>query len=567
MSHKDRLIALTSKGYFPRELPFAFTTESFGTYVNEILEDWRKAGVFRKKESGKIHISSTGKRYNKRGSYTYGNVEADIEVISKPKKGFERRNIHLTHPIPQTLLNYELAAGWRVLQKWLLRQTYSLDKLHISDQYDRSIKGINFTMHRAKKNYLEAMSDWLVKTDITRFYPSIYTHSIAWAAYGKEKVKSNISLYQGSLADRIDLLVRSCNRNQTVGIPIGPETSRIIAEVISSRIDTDFSERMHDIPKDNVDRLQDDWFIGVESLEKAEKALSVINAVYREYGLEINGSKTLISRIVGEGENQWISEIGAFLSHMRGPVRGSRFRALLSLTLRLQSKFQSEAVINYVLSILEPHAIDVDDIELLESFLLKAAVISPISMDNICRIIINIQHKTKRMSLGRIGYRFLVLAEKNLEKGNLYEVVWLIYTLRGLRIPLNSRRVAELSELIPSSVLSLILLDMKHKGLCVQSLPKSSWVAQISADRVEKDWIWLLAYEGIRHGWLPDPKGVMNKPFFQAMAARNIIFYDERKNVPPSASFVRTKKRARKQDNLDTKKLLSSIRGFNSPGY
>ena len=55
-------------------------------------------------------------------------------------------------------------------------------------------------MHNAKTLYLQATSDWLIKTDISRFYSSIYTHSIAWAAYEKDKVKNNLNLYKGCLA-------------------------------------------------------------------------------------------------------------------------------------------------------------------------------------------------------------------------------------------------------------------------------------------------------------------------------------------------------------------------------
>jgi hypothetical protein len=175
---------------------------------------------------------------------------------------------------------------------------YSLDEIQLSKNYVRGTKGITFELHRAKKDYVEAISDWLVTTDISRFYPSIYTHSIAWAAYGKEKVKANVPLYDGSLADRLDYLIRIENRNQTVGIPIGPETSRIVAEVISSRIDRDFSKKQSVFRdsqgENNIDRYQDDWHVGVDSLENAERVLSCIHDVYREYGLETNGNKTTV---------------------------------------------------------------------------------------------------------------------------------------------------------------------------------------------------------------------------------------------------------------------------------
>lgn len=419
---------------------------------------------------------------------------------------------------PQALLVHELSGNWKTVQKWLCRQTFSEDEIRVSSQYERSIKGINFPIHRAKKAYLEATSDWVVKTDISRFYPTIYTHSIAWAAYGKDNVKRNLNGYKGSLADRVDVLVRSCNRNQTIGIPIGPESSRIVAEVISSRIDTDFHSRCPQIPRECVDRLQDDWFVGVNSLEKAEKVLSVISSIYREYGLEINGSKTSIESLIASKTTSWIAEIGAFLSHRPGQLNSARLREFLQLCLRLQTEFRSEPVVNYALSVIESSLSSRSEVEILESFLLKAAAISPMSMDRVCRIFLNLQHRTKALSKQRVTSRFTTLAERYMERGHLFEVIWLLYTLRGLKCPLSSKAISEAAETTASSSLGLVLLDMQSKGLCIRSLPKAEWENSITDDRVRSDWIWLLAYEGFRHCWLSDKKGLMAKSFFKPMA-------------------------------------------------
>jgi hypothetical protein len=559
MPYKSRLKALLAKGYFPKELPSVFTTETFGSNVDEILAEWKAQKVFSVKPSGK----APGKPSPKQNAYAYDVEHAEIEIISKPKRGYERRNLHITHPVPQALLCYEIAKNWKSVQKWLLRQTFSLDEIRISESHDRSIKGINFAVHRAKKKYIESTSDWLVTTDISRFYPTIYTHSIAWAAYGKEKVKANLKLYQGALADRIDSLVRACNRNQTVGIPIGPETSRIIAEVISSRIDVDFKSKIPDAQSEFIDRLQDDWFIGVSSLEKAENALSTITTIYRDYGLEINGSKTSVERAVTTIGDQWVSEIAAFLSHRRGPIRSARLTELLTLSLRLQSKYPSEPVITYVLSILEGQTLIRDDLEALESFLLKAAVASPGSMDRICRMILNIQHETNKLSKQRISRRFKQLAEKNLENGNLYEVIWQVYTLRGLKTPLHSKLISEKIESTASSALALILLDMENKGLFVGKLPKTEWESRINKDRIQKDWMWLLAYEGIRHGWLSDHTNVMNEPFFKVMRDLNVEFYDPKKNVPISKKVVQKNRVLRRKSLIEVQRFMHVIRGFN----
>ena len=279
---KTILNSLLAKGYFPKELPPVFTTADFGQHSADLLKEWETAELFSikaAKEFGKIG----GKRF--RGRYGYkGLAFADPEIISKPKKLYERRNLHITHPIPQALLAREIADHWTQIHRFLSRRLYSEDQIVVSDEYERSIKGINFPLHRAKKGYIEATADWLVRTDISRFYPSIYTHAIPWAAYGKERVKGAIKTYEGSFADRLDVLVRACNRNQTIGIPIGPETSRIIAEIISSRIDSEYAFALRNPQNNNfpdrqgIDRLQDDWVVGAKSLDEAEKFLSVVSS-------------------------------------------------------------------------------------------------------------------------------------------------------------------------------------------------------------------------------------------------------------------------------------------------
>lgn len=555
--------ALLSKGYFPKELPPVFTTEDFGRLSRDVLGRWYSCGVF------KIDVKSLGKtpcKKKRKNAYTYLLESAEAEILSKPKRGYERRNLHITHPIPQALLADEISNNWKAVQKWLSRQAFSIDEIKVSDEYERGIKEINFGAHREKSFYLEATADWLVKTDITRFYPSLYTHSIPWAAYGKERVKSRLGYYKGSFADRIDFLVRACNRNQTVGIPIGPETSRIIAEVISSRIDADFQSHKLDLAAHSVDRLQDDWSVGAKTLEQAEDVITCISSIYRSYGLEINGSKTSVDHIIGSRRKTWISEIGAFLSHQSGSLRGARLREFIVLSLRLQSNFQSEPVVSYALSVIERAGLINPDVREIESFLLKAASIAPSSMDKICRIILNLHH-TSGASAERIAGRFVLLAERNLEKGHHFEVIWLLYTLRGLKRPFKSERLCELSEKVSSSALSLLLLDMKRMGLGIGVLPKKEWEAQISSDSIIRDWSWLLGYEAFRKGWLNDKNGLLKEPFFAAMDVNDIVFYDPKRNIPTSRSAVRKAVKLRKRQSYELRAFFAAVRGENFEEY
>ncbi len=561
---KSILQLLLGRGYFPKELPTAFTTTDFGKHSEDILAEWKAAGLFSIKESKKL---SKVNGIHIRGRYKYERINpADPEVISKPKKLYERRNLHITHPIPQALLTKEIANNWKKIHRILSKRIYSEDNIVISDRYERAIEDVNFPLHRAKKSYIEATADWLVQTDISRFYPNIYTHSIPWAAYGKERVKSDLNIYIGSLADRLDMLVRMCNRNQTIGIPIGPETSRILAEIISSRIDSEYSAKLTDPeskkPPDphTIDRLQDDWVVGAKTLEEAEKILSVISGCYREYGLEINGSKTSITHILASNIEEWKSEISAFLSHRRGGLRRSRLEEFLNLSLRLQLEFPSKPVMNYALSVVEGQRYSKRDVQTLESHLLKAAAISPSSMDRICRIILNIQYDIGGLSKTRFVRRFTTLAERHFKNGNLFEVIWLLYTIRGLNKPFASSRIMEYAEKVPSSAIRLLLLDMYHKGLCISKPPLGTWQSDISENRVLSDWTWLYAYEALRKGWLNDQKGILKKPFFKALDDRDIVFYNPKKNVKRSKKIKHIRISIRKQQYIKVISFMNSLR-------
>lgn len=553
------LRSLLSRGYFPKELPPAFTTKDFGDYATSIIGDWQNSEVFRikpAKKFGKIN----GNRHRDRYSYE-AIPNADPELISKPKRLYERRNLHITHPIPQALLAKEIAQNWTKILGWLSRRKYSIDDIVVSTQYERAIKNINFQAHEAKKSFIEATANWLVCTDISRFYPTIYTHSIPWAAYGKERVKSALKVYEGSFADRLDQLVRSCNRNQTVGIPIGPETSRIIAEIISSRIDENFARRCSEPPPSMIDRLQDDWTVGSSTLEGAEKILSAISACYRDYGLEINGSKTSINHILASRSESWKSEISAFLSHRNGGLHGGRMKEFLSLCLRLQLENPAAPALNYALAVIEGRHYSQPDIEMIESFLLKSAAIAPSTLDRVCRILLNIDHRSGGLSKDRIVDQFTKLAERHFENGALFEVIWLLYTLRGFKKPFRSKKIMELASGAPSSAIRLILLDMSDKGCCATLAPVCAWEDEIDEEGVLTNWSWLFAYEGIRHGWLTDRHGLMAKPFFKAMADRDVVFYDPRRNVRKSQSIKRDRHLERVDQGKEVLQLLEQLRG------
>ncbi|MDA3778698.1 MAG: RNA-directed DNA polymerase, partial [Bacteroidales bacterium] len=97
----------------------------------------------------------------------------------------------------------------------------------------------SYQFHRSEKKYNK-----LLKIDVTKCFDSIYTHTVSWALFNKAIVKSNIDPSLATFAGEFDRLMQELNANETNGIIIGPEFSRIFAELILHQIDISFYEKL-----------------------------------------------------------------------------------------------------------------------------------------------------------------------------------------------------------------------------------------------------------------------------------------------------------------------------------
>lgn len=83
---------------------------------------------------------------------------------------------------------------------------------------------------------LEQRFNFMMEFDISKCFYHIYTHSIAWAIKDKETSKRNARTE--SFENTFDQLMQKSNYNETNGIVVGPEISRIFAEIILQKVDT-----------------------------------------------------------------------------------------------------------------------------------------------------------------------------------------------------------------------------------------------------------------------------------------------------------------------------------------
>jgi Reverse transcriptase (RNA-dependent DNA polymerase) len=133
-------------------------------------------------------------------------------------------------------------------------------------------------------------------TDISKCFSSIYSHTMAWAIKDVQHGKKNISAV--SFANEFDSLMQFSNYNETNGIPVGAEISRLFAEIILQSVDIDLLRRAERSQlaqgRDfEVRRYIDDYAIFANSLEALDTLQRGLSDSLQLLNLHLNDSKTL----------------------------------------------------------------------------------------------------------------------------------------------------------------------------------------------------------------------------------------------------------------------------------
>jgi len=153
----------------------------------------------------------------------------------------------------------------------------------------------DYRYQRAEKKFTK-----LLKFDIQDCFNSIYTHSIVWATLGGIEQGKN-AWYNNQIKDtfgnEFDDLMQRMNFSETNGIVIGPEFSRIFAEIILQRVDKDVENKMilekKYLKRDyECYRYVDDYFLFYNDEETKNQILEQFSLYLREYKLTISESKT-----------------------------------------------------------------------------------------------------------------------------------------------------------------------------------------------------------------------------------------------------------------------------------
>lgn len=244
---------LLAYGYFPsEELPPPFNTFKLGKEIIRI---------------GPL-VSSLSNDFLKKHS-TSQSVNYSV-----PKKEFSRRNLKIPNPLHFISLINSIFKNGNEIEAILKSSNYSVFlKPNLWKDWEE-FKKVRFI---ASQEHI-----YELKTDISRYFPTIYTHVIPWVVHGKKQAKAakrNMNLW----GNVIDKNLRDLEDGQTMGIPVGPHVSRIIAELIGCEIDARL-ERQFSINGINTQafRYVDDYFFYFSDEATGEEILKILQNILYE---------------------------------------------------------------------------------------------------------------------------------------------------------------------------------------------------------------------------------------------------------------------------------------------
>jgi hypothetical protein len=523
MSKTNRLRALLATGYFPEELlPPPFETFSFAKYRTSIGKAW----------------AAVPNAYPK----------TSPEIYSTPKHQGWRRDFSIVNPVAQYHVAKLIADNWTTI-KTHAAQTYSSEPVDIRTDGRRSVSKPDFELVRLRHAEVTAMYDYVLIADISRFYGTLYTHAIPWALHAKSWCKTNLhnkAVYEASLGAKLDWAVRRGNDNQTLGIPVGPDTSRVLSEIVASSVDVSLRKKLK-LTNVRAVRHVDDWFIGFDTLGEPEAAVSVLSASCRDFQLEIHPEKTRCVHVPREVVSTWKSTLANLKLETGANAQRRSIDHFFNQAFHFAGVYPKDNVLGYAVSRSRRTRVRRQNWHIYETHLLKAARANSTTLPAIVAIFASYNAWGYPVDKVRVAKLIEDLIRNSAPSAFHSEVAWALFSAKALKITLTAKSLAPVTEL-ESSVCALIALDLQSLGLIDGQLNTKLWQQSMNEGGLTSN-MWLLAYEAELKGWLTGATPYVDAhPYFSELKKRGVSFYNVKKNVtdiskikpkPPSEALLK----------------------------
>lgn len=429
---------LVSHGLFPENLPSVFTTRNI----------WSNLAP---------------------GSTTYcvtAKAVGEICPYDASKRGGQRRVFGIPHPLFLRDQGIFFENHWTDIETAFASSPGSASKPVLDDKGPRHIRITPHSdLNRIRLKKLSRFAFCLI-ADVSRFFPSVYSHSIPWALNGKRAAKLDRETRSATVwGNRLDFSIRQAQSGQTLGIPVGTDTSKIVAEIIMSSVDKELIRLSGAQPPTYV-RHVDDYWIGGHTIDECERYLRHLRTALKEHSLDINELKTKVISTKFVFGDSWPSEIErAIVNSVGSPRSGGTIDppiedpvAMFGMIIERAVAANDDGIIRKAVRVLDRRRLWENDWEVLEHFLAQCAVQFPHSFDYVARVI------AWRLRRGKPVDRDLwidISRHTALHNGSLgrdSEACWAIWLLKEL----DSKLLKPLTDVLAANLSPLGLAFLAH---------------------------------------------------------------------------------------------------------
>jgi hypothetical protein len=497
----ERLRRLVSHGYFAPELPPCFVSRDLARYRKLIL-----AGI---EALPQIKNRPAFHRYITEPSWFYF-----------PRFGKNDRRHGVPNPIAHLLLSRTIADNYVRLRSVAKESGISASPPIFDWNGSRALMRPSVDLRDDFRVDLSSRREEYVSADIRAFFHSIYTHAIPWAIYGKEFSKANRSpdLY-GNL---IDLLCRNAQDGQTIGLPVGPDNSRLLAEIIGSAIDGKIREKLA-VGSSDASRYIDDYTISSGAGRSGENMIAALRQATAQFELELNYEKTAIVPTSNRLESGWKDEVKSYVP--RG-AHNDEFQHFFYRVGRICADHPDTNVEKFALQNARRALMRAADWAKVQSHLIASYRRNASLIAFLVEILILRENATQDVDKTKLAefieHRLPVLAQEN-RSG---EIIWLLFLALRLGVSLSSASIAPLTEMENSSIALLIALCV-NQHLIEGHVDFTRWNASLNANGLTSG-MWLFAYESVALGINPDVSTafIEEDPYFSLLHSRRVRFLD-----------------------------------------
>ena len=294
-SQEARKHLLKEESYFNFDLPKYFTFQKLIDKVSDKIEGKNLRDFYSSREdNGKPNFPSDFENVN----YIYLNNK-DGKYAWRPYQLIHPAlYVSLVHKITETSSWEFIKNRFKDFQKDPKIKCFSIPLKSEDEKSDKATNVSNW-WHSIEQKSIELALDYeyVLHTDVSDCYGSIYTHSITWALHTKETGKAQ-RRDKNLLGNIIDKTLREMSFGQTNGIPQGSVLMDLIAEMVLGFADLELSERIQklDLKDFEIIRYRDDYRVFTNNPQDGELIVKNITEILIDLGMRLNTQKTMASK-------------------------------------------------------------------------------------------------------------------------------------------------------------------------------------------------------------------------------------------------------------------------------